>query len=103
MSGFVYLEHPDIEGGTQVPDSLVAYYEARGWVVKDTPAELDPDAPNLGALTAAADPAAELAGDDTAAGSTADLADAGPAPDQPAVKPAKNTRPAAPADNKNGE
>jgi len=52
----IYLEHPDlpeINGRPAyqiVPDSpgVVEIQEARGWVVKDLPPELDPDAPNTG-------------------------------------------------------
>ena len=52
----VYLEHPDLpekDGRPAyqlVPDApgVVAYNESRGWVVKDLPAALDPDAPNTG-------------------------------------------------------
>ena len=53
-AGWVYLEHPDITGGCQVPDDpdVIAAHEGRGWVVKPTPVELDPDAPNTGALPA---------------------------------------------------
>lgn len=103
-AGFVYLEHPDITGGCQVPDDpdVVAAHEAKGWQVRPTPVELDPDAPNTGALPANAFVAEQQA--------AAAAADAGPTedttpdkgPEQPATRPAKN-RTAAPADDQNGE
>jgi hypothetical protein len=52
----IYLEHPDLPGINGqpayqlVPDSpgVVEIQQARGWVVKDLPPELDPDAVNTG-------------------------------------------------------
>jgi hypothetical protein len=50
---WVYLYHPEALGGAQFPNdpAVIAVYEGKGWVRQDTPAELDPDAPNTG-LTA---------------------------------------------------
>lgn len=112
MAGFVYLEHenPEIPGGCQVPDSpdVIAMYEARGWVVRPTPVELDPDAPNTGALPSAVDPGPEQPeqpeqpADPGAAPAGDDPAAAAANTEQPATKPARN-RTAAPADEQNGE
>ena len=52
----IYMEHPDlpkINGRPAyqlLPDApgVQAIQEARGWVVKDLPPELDPDSPNTG-------------------------------------------------------
>lgn len=58
MSGrWVHATHPDTGGSALFPDdaSVIVAQQARGWVISGAiPPELDPDAPNLGALPVAA-------------------------------------------------
>lgn len=61
MSGWVFMRHPETGGENRFPDSpdVVTFYEARGWVRADLPADLDPDAPDTGAKFTAPAPVPE--------------------------------------------
>ena len=51
--GWLYMRHPETGGASLIPDdsSVLEVHEAKGWQRFAMPAELDPDAPNLGAIT----------------------------------------------------
>lgn len=49
---WIYMVHTDHGGGALFPDEpgVIDSQKARGWVIKDMPIELDPDAPNSGLI-----------------------------------------------------
>lgn len=52
MSGWMYLVHPETGGAQVAPDNpgVLEHFEARGWERHVMPAELDPNAPDTGAV-----------------------------------------------------